>query len=277
MSPIAQVADLADAIHPWAHRWKPLGMLYAYADDSGTHKASEVVVYGCLWGAKHDWQNFEGNWLKVLARYGLQNFHAAIVEARRHEYAHLRSTEAEALTLELARVIVDCGIRHVTAAIDRPAWDAVVDADPSASAFKERFRDPLHLGLEHCLQVTAEWSRLNAESEPVALMANNQGEAEATARDLYAAYQDSAKWNGILSGPFTFMAAKRFPPLQAADLVAREAHKHWMMIRSRMRPTWRTPWAVLAEKGGLRHARFYDRDGLLASMAQYRDRLAAAG
>ena len=267
MNVAAQVAVLADAIHPWASAWNPIAMLYAYADDTGTHRGTRIVGYSCLFGAAKNWELLESKWASVLTSYGLTDFHSFDVENRMPPFDQLEWKAVEPLFLELSRVIVDCEVRHVTVAVEQSAWEDVVLGLAEGAAFLGRYKSPFMLCVEHCLQFTAEWSKLNANSEPVAFVANAQQDDDEI-RALFDVYKTSQRW-AVIMDSLDFRTRRQSAPLQAADLVAREVYKHWVNENKAPIGSCRTPLKVLHERDGLKFSRFYNRDGLLTAIQRF--------
>jgi hypothetical protein len=53
-----------------------VAVLWAYLDESGTHKGSPLVVVAGYAGGHNEWRLFERNWQKKLANYNIEYFHA---------------------------------------------------------------------------------------------------------------------------------------------------------------------------------------------------------
>ena len=194
-------------------------MLFAYLDESGTHAQSPVAMIGGFVASSELWVGLESDWGAVLDTFEVPFFHASECEAGHGIYQSLSRTLRDLLFSGLAKVIA----RHKPTAV----YTAITRAhfDETRARGVETFESPYHACFEFCLQQIAQWSKDNADGEPIALVFAEQEEYEDQAKALYDLYRKNRRWGKELVS-LAHAQPKKLPALQAADLIVYEKTRH---------------------------------------------------
>jgi hypothetical protein len=194
-------------------------VLFAYLDESGTHAQSPVAMIGGFVASSELWARLEPDWTAVLDTFEIPYFHASECEAGDGIYQNLSRTLRELLSSGLSQVIA----KHKPTAI----YTAITRAHFNETRARgvEAFESPYHACFEFCLQQIAQWSKDNADGEPIALVFAEQEEYEDQARVLYELYRKNRRWGKELVS-LAHSQPKKLPALQAADLIVYEKTRH---------------------------------------------------
>ena len=229
-------------------------MLYAYLDESGIHEASPIVMIGGFVAPLSLWANLEPEWNECLSNLGLTYFHASDCESRRKPYEHLDRPVRAALFAGLAEIIGKYKPMGVSVAVTRQFWNmaktqwagqrSVGQPDPHEGYF----RDPYHLCFEFCMQQLSNWSKAEADGEPIALVFAKQKEYESNARQLFELYHSSARWSSSFV-TIAFSEPRQVVALQAADLIVYEKTKREVLRVSDPDPPIRPALEIMSNAG----------------------------
>lgn len=99
--------------------------LYAYCDESGKHHEHRIVVFNALVSSFQKWERFSRLWALLLARYGLNEFHATAALEYSRPYGSMKPGTADMRAqdvLPFVRLIVESIDLGVVAAIDVAAY-----------------------------------------------------------------------------------------------------------------------------------------------------------
>lgn len=195
-------------------------MLTVYADESHDETRQRVFSVAGLLGNAADWSPAKKRWLE---RTGGKPFHAADCES---EYANHpdRQLHKENLCLygDLAKILAKSNLMGFGAALDLPGWRMALPPKEKASehAYYKCFSEVvIYFARMACLSVPP---------ERVEFVLDRNLERWFTASKLYAFMATSPDWpaSKCLADKMS-SATRASPEIQMADLVAREAMKHF--------------------------------------------------
>ena len=211
--------------------------LIAYMDDSGTHRDSPNAVIAGYWGGVREWERFEWKWRKVLTEFRIDEFHAnkfwPRLDGKRLEpFADWDDARHRVFIDKLLTVIEESKIVPFAYGVANCDWDKRFDF------YKRIFTGPgLKKGLEpeplflsfqvavaktirycaslgrRCTSSTTKTSR----TSPRLLRCYLKLQQESIADD------DPLRFS---FGDMIFSDSRDAVPLQAADLLAYEAHRY---------------------------------------------------
>ena len=214
---------------------KVFAMLVAYLDASGTHEGSHNSVIAGYWGSVNEWRRFSRSWKAVLDSEGISEFHAKdfwprFGGRRLAPYTDWTDERHACFIDRLLKVIETTKITPFACGVSPLEWNALSKAtlEIVSSTEVERHQQALRLPLHriiyrvtsYCLPHKAMHFVLDRD-KPVtqaALLSLFDGVKD----DLLAQKDDLYPRLGEL----TFADSKDALPLQAADLLAYEAHRY---------------------------------------------------
>jgi Protein of unknown function (DUF3800) len=200
-------------------------MLAAFFDDSGTHDASEVVVWGGFLGTAEQWVDFDKAWQRKMARplpgkAPLVKFGLADCERHRGEFLEYSTAESDLLQNECRELIIRSGVIGLAWAVERSVWDRL--ASPAAL---ELFGDAETVCFSACFNGAIERAK---ELFPNDLMLSLHFDRGRKSPKLDAIVDQVTK--NYRGAPaivnISFNPVKEFTPLQAADIIATENYWH---------------------------------------------------
>jgi hypothetical protein len=236
-----EIGRLSRVVHPWSSRERLIAVLeiIAYSDESErAHKVSGVAGY---WGLARHWETLGGLWNAKLKEYGLGEFHAEDCEQNHGEFKD-RNDRRE-IRDAFIEIITHSTIHGYFHALDLRFWD------PLATEI-ERLRfpmgDPYYIAFQMALEgVSVDADRFGPD-ERVAFVFDDRhdsGKALGLFRDLKYGRNPAFAQMAQRLGTVAFVGSNEFPGLQAADLLAYEAHKYlaetaWAPKPRPPRPEW---------------------------------------
>lgn len=227
MSAFLSIRDLAGVALPTGQAEGLFLMLRAYFDDSGTHSTSDVVVVGGLIGTVAQWTAFELLWGARIAeplpgkpRLGM--FHLSHCNARDGEFAGYSDGEQDAVIHDFRKILIDCKLISVAAAIDAKAWDELIVGET-----REALGSALENCVEKCLIETMRYAADHPEGDKVAVVLD-KGIWTEKIKDAADRFTYPLGRPRIIS--ITFSAVKDVYPLQGADIAATENYWHAIKI-----------------------------------------------
>ena len=212
-------------------------MLGAFLDDAGTHSNSGLVVVGGLLGTEEQWDLFEPRWTELLnhpvpGKPPLTHFHLSECRARRGQFYEYTEAEANAITHDFRRVIVDIGFVTIASAVNETAWNELV-----VGAFREAFGEPLGYCFSKCIELVISTIRLRKPGEQVSIFID-----QAT-RPKLGSWADLFKHLSESIYPelkqFGFPPVKDVVALQGADMIATETYQYghkWLKEQGEAQP-----------------------------------------
>lgn len=211
-------------------------MLQAYVDDSGSHDGSHNMVLAGYWGRVHQWKKFEQAWKAVLDSEGIDEFHAKKFWPRipgkgRVRPYHDWSDERHASFIDrLLAVIESSKIYPFACGVVAAEWDNLeVEAKTILTVQeKQALQKPMLFAMmrimfrvaKYCNQgkvVNFTFDECSSDKLKTAVMLRF-AEVKRVFRD------DDPLIERI--GGLEFESSEKALPLQAADLLAYEAHRY---------------------------------------------------
>jgi len=218
------VGGLANAFDAWfstrvviAERYTRLTMASVFGDESADETRQRVFAVAGLEGAEPEWKALEEKW---IARTGEKEFHAADCES---EYANDPDPQKHknnlALYADLATLIARSSLRGFGVALDLAGHREFFPDVPQDISYMKCFTEVL----KHFIQNSA-----TSPEHPLEFTFDHRQESEYHAGLLYSSMINWNEWSGrdiFLRTKISFDSRKN-PPIQAADLLARETMKH---------------------------------------------------
>jgi Protein of unknown function (DUF3800) len=226
--------DFARVVLPWDAQDAGLFMLTAYFDDSGTHGTSDVVVLGGLLGNQYKWQSFSEAWAEKLrdpspGKPPLTRFHMADCQAGLGEFAGWGRTATDFLVHELGTIILKHMLWGYGCAVSRKAWDEFVTGD-----LRRALGDSEGFCARNCYVQSVEICRTKAWQSELAFVFDDRPHRYVENKRIFDVFkqfsQDNDKSPSLAS--LTFVPSLKFPPLQAADMVAWEMYQQALAINN---------------------------------------------
>jgi hypothetical protein len=217
--------DIMSLCLPASARAGLMLMLSAWFDDAGTHDASDMVVWGGFLGTAEQWSNFDKAWLAKLTRplpgkAHLTKFGLADCERHRGEFAIYSAAESDLLQNECRELIVQAGVMGLAYAVERAEWDRLVKGPA-----RDFFGDAESICFSACFNGAIERARLLFPEELMLSLHFDLGrkspKLDAIIDRVRKSYMGAP---GIIN--ISFNAVSKFPPLQAADIIATENYWH---------------------------------------------------
>lgn len=191
-------------------------MLLAYADESG-HAADlncrHVGMAGII-APSERWEEFDRLWLKILATFGLDNFHMREYAHRRGPFAGWSEEKRRTLMKELLDAIGSLSPTIVGSVISMRAWRALPESD------SELFVDPYYCCVQEFVFM-ADVHGATVGDDKVSIILSQNTEFRGRAKSLADLLLNSKTMPGALAS-ISYADMRVQPGLQAADLVAYE-------------------------------------------------------
>lgn len=259
-------------------------MFTAYLDESAD--SLQQVAYGIAgyFAAADAWTPFWSEWDGVLQAAGLQGFHAVDCEHGHNDFAGLSIRQREQLVRELIRVIVNHDPMGVVTSIDLRAYNAVQPRIKQLRRLRPglsiqgSLEDPYFLAFQHAIEHVA-LSPL-VTSSPLGDRVGfvfDRHHLSGRANGLYASMVRGVPYTARL-GSLTFDDKVVIKPLQAADLLAYEAHRHFYDTLLKGAPE---RWQFTELRPSIGEARFFGKEQIDELMrhleAQFGTSIGASG
>lgn len=230
------VGDLALRTHPLngSVLRKVFAMLIAYMDDSGTHEGAHNCLFAGYWGGVKEWSRFEYLWKQIIDSEGVSEFHAKefwfrFKDGTRIEpYKTWTEERHRSFINRLLLVIEQCNVTPFAFGVSTADWASVPQNYRDVWGGKEFFRNrephPAVLAFGMCA------TRLFSYCKEGKVM-HFVCDTGCHSHPLLLAYQDLKKFADSERcypqfGSLTFEDGKKAVALQAADLLAYEAHRY---------------------------------------------------
>lgn len=216
------IRDLVRLVHGHSADWhkKPIVVIYAYFDPSGSHDQSKILAFGGLIGFPDDWEKCTTAWMLVLQKYDLKEFHA--VDCVNHTGEFADRSFAERLTILGAFIdaLTEMNLMHIASVLLMDDWRALSPEDQDTLE-----RSPWHFAFHCAIQQTIRWSRKMSVTERVGFLLDVESPAiTGKALEVFRSYKESPTWRDNLAG-LAFDSSVNVWQLQAADLFAFGAYR----------------------------------------------------
>ena len=195
----------------------------AYFDDGGHTSDSPVISVAAVVAKTAAWELFDAKWSKRLRRAGISSFHMTDYESRKKGFNGWDEHKRLALITDLAAILKNSITWGVGATVTMKDWLAVMPEQFERPDFIAK-RGPYPLLFQLCVEHILPNVKLNSSQKLACVFDKNhfiRGSLEEHYRDVLKAHPYSTQL-----GALTFDTADRAAPLQAADILAYEGHKH---------------------------------------------------
>jgi Protein of unknown function (DUF3800) len=233
--------------------------LYGYFDESGTHKGSAALALAGFVGKADDWGAFSYEWGAALAEWGIDYFHMAPFESRLREYKDWTNEQRQDRLNHLLALIAKYTVASVGVVIPLADYDAIFTEDelppppnvewlapgiagpgapwpgdapphepePIPGAIRRKSGGPYGLAASVLFRDIAEHVYGLSDDPYVAYTfeagAEGVGQVVKVFQDNY---RDEDTRRDLRLDSIHFEDKRKFPPLQAADILAYELYKH---------------------------------------------------
>jgi hypothetical protein len=224
------------ASHPLGDQKKVFAMMQAYMDDSGSHSTSHNCVVGGYFGGVNEWRKFERQWKPILDEYRISEFHARRFYARNSkkefvgEYKGWPNRRRLEFLDKLLKVIESRKIYPFASGVIGEEWvkenvehrrlfTGATKKFPSGAPSK-----PLFVGFMTCVVRVASHCHPGVK---VNFVFDDNPQTVGWASICYSGMKALVTKDRSLTasmGDLSFASSKTALPLQAADLIAYEAH-----------------------------------------------------
>lgn len=206
-----------------------------YIDESADQKQEKVAVVGAFLGKFGQWSEFQRKWTNRLRRDGLNYFRSTEYYSLRDEFAKFRdpirfprplgSQTAQALRQDLDQIIKRVGLLGMAVAIPIAVYREVRKTEMMArEIFSE---DPFESALLTLIRRCALTSKEDFRATKLSFYCDSGPSANRIAAAYEKFKAQSGDISDILQG-LEHRDDKKFPALQAADLMANLAKEYYL-------------------------------------------------
>jgi len=245
-----------------------MAQVTVYFDDSGTHPEANTAIAACYVSTVDKWKNFESDWRAILKEEKFASFHMADFAASKASKNEFSGWDDDKRRRVLRKLCATINIRIRTgfvAAVKKRDYDDLITGDFRKYCGEHHYT----FALRTCANGLGQWRR---RFEPSATMhyvfdQMTKGHGKSEIIRVMDAARDESKRESlgsgvIVLGGYTFEDKKKFPPLQASDILA------WCGFQVSQHLTVGRPFSWIA-KEALRilqtaplKQHIYDKDGL---------------
>jgi hypothetical protein len=178
-------------------------VIEAYIDESGTHRGAPLLAVAAYFAAHGTWGRFNRDWDAILKQHNISCFHAT-------------ESECDALRPSLAKLIEDCKLRGVVAAVPRPVYDQYASAQVKGS-LGDAYRTCVTL----CVIKTCRLVKEHYPDRSVSFfIEDGQPNTESLLSNLRLLMEDHALDSDCAPIASVDLARKDLAPLQTADFLS---------------------------------------------------------
>lgn len=197
-------------------------MLLSYFDDSSDSSHKEYFAVGGLIGGEKQWSDFYVPW--AVATIELKEpFRSTECECQQGQFATWPKPQCDALMRKLVSIVLNQDLHGYASVVPVGDYRAVF---PDAKEY-----DPYYLAVRHTIINMAELGYKEQQRYGSGGVSCSFEDSEATGdtvSEIYRQLRRVESWAAARSlAPSAILEGKETRPLQAADLIAREAFKHF--------------------------------------------------
>jgi hypothetical protein len=219
---VIRVKDIA-ILHPSGRGRRLMVMLRFYCDESFRHKKSNTFVVGGLISDERTWGRIETRWDSKNKRVGVPRFHAAHLNARKHEYEGWTPQRSKRYVKGLLKILQDQKRRLniISVGILNKEYERIISSEG-----RLKFGNPYIVCFKQCISLIAEEMERHWEPDDKFSVILEQNDFQNEAIDVFYKMKGSIEWP-----PYRRLAAcapggkDEYIALQPADLVAYETFR----------------------------------------------------
>ena len=213
-------------------------MLQVYMDDSGSHPASHNAIIAGYWGKLPAWRKFERSWSSTLKDYNVEEFKAnqfwpRLSGGRRNPpYNGWSEAKSEIFMNRLLTIIEQTRIFPFALGMIGDEWQQLAEHHRWAMTLGvvgEKHRKPMIVPLEMAVMRTLKYAKNSTVNYTFDDNPQDVHLKQAIV-DCFSQIKENMRKDHDPSydsvGDFGFSDSKKAAPLQAADLLAYEAHRY---------------------------------------------------
>lgn len=230
-------------------------MYTIYGDDSADETTRRVFGVGTIYGSAEDWADLKSRWVD---RNGGIPFHATDCDSDGGVYKDRPHAENKALYKDLVKMVCASNLLGVASVVNLKEFFEVFPDASLDNAYYSCFQD--------AVTASVTYAAACVPRAPIEIIFDNRIETAFNASQMYDSIAQRPEWKGLLYLPekVSFMD-RREVGVQVADLIAREAMKHYEGILFTGRAE-RLSWQALIGANRVT-GHFFDREHFLAVRA----------
>ena len=196
-------------------------VLNGYFDESGTHDGSDAVAVAGYLSTAEQWDAFDGDWSAALGQWGVRHFHMTDFANGAKPFDTWSAEERHTRFAVLTQIIHAHVIASVGWVIPTRLYDAIV-----SDTAKRYTGGPYGLAAVGCFIDAAHLLRPTFPASRIAYVFEHGARGAGQVLKVFQQNMaDPAQRTELMMQSLKF-EGKEFVPLQAADILAYELHKH---------------------------------------------------
>jgi hypothetical protein len=204
-------------------RVKPIAMIRAYVDESGTHKGSPLLVVAAYIGTSRVWESVEKRFKKADRHSGVP-FHAVDCATGGKDFKHMDAPKRNRLTKKMIKIVCD---HNITGMVEGAWTDDYFAAFPIPNGVRyELWLQTLYGVLfQNLLWHLSDHVHKTYPGEPLSIAVENSDEWYPVAARIFLSNQKDASFqHAHLLETIAPYSPKQAVQLYAADILAYEAY-----------------------------------------------------
>lgn len=257
------IAELADAVYSDHADYRVFAVLASRCDESW--RATSVYVVAGWVGRVGQWKRLEKKWKQALWKEGLDEFHMADCEGGYGKFAGIDRPERERLQRRFIDIINDHEVYGGMGVIVLADFNALLPRLKKARKHEKYGGSPYLMAFEWCIVEMRQQASTYPAGEQINFVFDRQKEFQGRAKELYdqALQMPELSFHSRL-GSLSFASRRDVVSLQAADILAYEAYRHWQIQSVGDQPRWQKQ--LLDKRAG---GKVWDRPALEAFCTEF--------